>query len=306
MEIPGFEKFMLPLLRATSREGTLHIREAYRQMSAHFHLSKEQEDLLLPSGKQATYQNRIGWAATFMKKAGLLVRPQRGYLAITDQGKRLLDTGKTSLSVDDLRAYPEFNEFHPTIQQKSEEERKNLPIASQSSPEEDIAINYAQIKTKTSAELLEKVKTMTPAFFERLVVDLVTRMRPGAPLSVASRVLGKSGDQGVDGVIPADNFGFDFFYLQAKRWNNPVGASEVRDFYGALTMKNAAKGLLITTSSFTKDAVDCANQLPPKIKLIDGEKLVDLMWKFQVGVHSSIVYQVNKIDEDYFSDELET
>jgi restriction system protein len=306
MSIPDYQACMLPLLLFAS-DGEEHgMAEAVERLSEQFGLSQEEREELLPSGTQFVISNRVGWARTYMKKAGLLTDPRRGHFRITDRGKELLKKKPASLSATDLRQYEEFKEFKE-FQHKSnkrealgdqDEERSGY-----STPEEALEYGYQKLTENLSDELLEKIKTCSPAFFERLVVELLVKMGYGGSLKEAASVVGKTGDAGIDGIIKEDKLGLDAIYVQAKRWEGVVGRPEIQKFAGALLGQKAKKGIFITTSGFTKEATDYVKDIDAKIVLLDGDRLTKLMIEHNLGISSVQVYEVKRVDSDYFEGE---
>lgn len=301
MAIPDYQSLMLPLLRFTSDQEEHSLTEAVEELAAQFHLTGEERAALLPSGLQEIFDNRVGWARTYMKKAGLLEAPRRGRFKITPRGLEVLSNSPERINVAFLNQYPEFQEFRTRQDPPVKEEKTE--IAEVSTPEESIENAYAQIREALGSELVSKVKSCSPLFFERLVVDLLVKMGYGGSRSDAGRAVGKSGDGGIDGIINEDRLGLDVVYIQAKRWEGTVGRPEIQKFVGALQGHRARKGVFITTSAFTKDAEDYASRVDSKIVLIDGAQLAKLMMDFGVGVTPQAVYEIKRIDSDYFTED---
>jgi restriction system protein len=281
MPIPDYQSLMLPLLKVAA-DGKVHTkRDATQELSQRFELTEEECKELLPSGNQAVFDNRFGWARTYLKKAVLIQYPQRGHFQITDRGKSVLAKNPPVINVAFLRQFPEFLEFHgqKTI---GDPEPPESPESLSETPEELVASE----------------------FFERLVVRLLIAMGYGGSLVDAGKAIGKSGDGGVDGVIKEDKLGLDLIYLQAKRWDSAsVGRPEIQKFVGALHGKRARKGIFLTTSTFTKDAHEYAEGLETKVILIDGVQLAELMFDYGVGVQTESTYLVKRMDSDFFEDE---
>jgi restriction system protein len=304
MPIPDFQTCMLPLLKAIS-DGVEHrYKETKQVLVKHFQLTEEELKVMLPSERAFLFDNRVGWANTYLKKAGLIKSERKGYLQITEEGLKLLKTNIEKIKVSDLKKYESFKSFH-TIKGKQEEatEEESLDISLEKSPEEIIDSAFETIKNSLISELLQTVKSCTPLFFENLVVDLVIRMGYGGTRKEARKAIGKSGDGGIDGIINEDKLGLDSIYIQAKRWENTVPIKEVRDFAGSLLSKKARKGIFLTTSDFSKSAYEFVNSIEPKIILIDGEKLATLMIEYNVGIATKMGYEIKAIDHDYFDDE---
>jgi len=291
---------MLPLLQL-SADGEIHSKqEAVETLSQKFGLSPEEKSELLPSGTQTIIYNRVGWAQTYMKKAGLLASQQRGHFQITERGKELLKEKPQKIDVKLLSRYEEFSDFKAAHRTKEEETIGQAEANDFATPEEAIEYGYQKILATLSEEILSKVKECTPAFFERLVVDLLVSMGYGGTRKEAGEVLGRSGDGGIDGIIKEDKLGLDIIYIQAKRWENVVGRPEIQKFAGALLGQKARKGIFLTTSSFTQDAVVYARGLETKVILIDGKQLANLMVDHDLGVSTTASYQVKRVDSDYF------
>lgn len=308
MTIPNFQEIFWPLLQLAGDGKEHSLREAVEAMADHFALSKEERQHLLPSGRRATIASRVGWARTYLTKAGLLESPRRGYFRITPRGQEVLRHPPKTLNVNFLlEHYPEFGLFYRGNSRKSATTTKR-GIASppaetpQQTPEEIIEAAYRQIQEQLAAELLESIRSSSPAFFEQLVVDLLVKMGYGGSREDAGRAIGRQGDEGIDGVINEDRLGLDVIYIQAKRWENTVSRPEIQKFAGALQGKRAKKGIFITTSTFSQGARDYANRIDSKIILIDGQKLAQLMIEYDVGVTPIAVYELKRIDRDYFEE----
>ncbi len=308
MPIPDYQSVMLPLLKIAADGKEHHIRDAINFIAEQFQLADEERKELLPSGVDRVFDNRIGWARTYLKKAGLIGYPKRGYFQITDRGQKVLAQVPQSITVAFLRQFPEFVEFNtarkPTAN-PSVAEPENLE-PSKETPEETLTAGYLKLRKQIESDLLMHAKRSSPDFFERLVVTLLTTMGYGGSLADAGRAIGKSGDGGVDGVIKEDKLGLDLLYIQAKRWDDTtVGSPEIQKFVGALYGKKAKRGIFITTSTFSKTALEYASGLDSKVILIDGGQLSELMFDYGVGVSTVNSYAVKRIDSDFFSEEEE-
>lgn len=306
MAIPDYQTLMLPLLKVAGDEQEHSLREAVEALSSQFELTDQERQTLLSSGQQTVIANRVGWARTYMKKAGVLESTRRGYFRITPRGLEILRAGPSRVDDDYLNRFAEFAEFKKARPSK-EVETSNVPasLPSERTPEEEIEDAYQRIRNSLATELLATVRASTPERFERLVVDLLVRMGYGGTRRDAGQALGKSGDGGIDGIIKEDRLGLDAIYIQAKRWadTNGVGRPEIQKFAGALQGHRARKGVFITTSYFTKDAEDYVTRIDSKIVLIDGETLAQLMIDHGLGVAPVAAYEVKRIDSDYFADE---
>ncbi len=304
MAIPDYQTLMLPLLKVAA-DGKVHTkRDAVNELAQRFELTEEERKELLPSGSQAVFDNRIGWARTYLKKAMLIQYPQRGHFQITDRGKSVLAQNPPVINVAFLRQFPEFLEFQGPQRISADAEPPESPESLSETPEELVASGYLKLRKQLESELLGRVKSAPPDFFERLVVRLITAMGYGGSLVDAGKAIGKSGDGGIDGVIKEDKLGLDLIYLQAKRWESAsVGRPEIQKFVGALHGKRARKGIFLTTSTFTKDAHEYAEGLETKVILIDGVQLAELMFDYGVGVQTESTYVVKRMDSDFFEDE---
>ena len=303
MTIPDFQAIMLPLLQYASDGKEHSLRDAITFLADVFNLSDEERKELLSSGQQAVFDNRVGWARTYLKKAGLFISPKRGFFQITDRGKEILSQNPSEINLKFLNQFPEFIEFKTTKKDNDKSEPEIIET-SETTPQESIEFGYQKIRKELELELLNRVKSCSPDFFERLVVDLLVKMGYGGSRRDAGRAIGKSGDGGIDGIIKEDKLGLDIVYVQAKRWDNTVvGRPEIQKFVGALHGQRARKGVFITTSRFSQEAREYVSIIDSKIVLIDGEELAQLMIDNHVGVSTVSIYEIKKIDSDYFTDE---
>jgi restriction system protein len=306
MAVPDYQSLMLPLLKfAAEQNGEISTGDAIDALGSRLGLTEGDLKEMLPSGQQATFANRIAWAATYMRKARLLEPTRRGYYRITPRGKELLKKNPAMINVKLLKQYPEFLEFQHLKGTRSGERKVEVssPEAAAATPSEALENAYENLRDELVDELLAKLKKSSPSFFERIVVELLVKMGYGGSRADAGKAIGKSGDGGIDGIIKEDKLGLDVVYVQAKRWdNNPVGRPDVMQFAGALQAQKASKGIFITTSRFTDDARSYVTQIGSKIVLIDGEQLTQLMIDHDVGVSTVSLYPVKKIDADYFDE----
>ena len=301
MAIPDYQSIMLPLIEMAADGGEYSLREAIENLAQYFSLSDEERQAMLPSGRQATFDNRVGWARTYLKKANLLQTTRRGYFQITAKGKSTLAERPIEINVKYLERFPEFLEFKNFKREPSNSE--NLPIQIQDkTPEENLETIVQGLNQDLASELLDNIKICSPSFFEALVIDVLVKMGYGGTRQDAGKIVGRSGDGGIDGTINEDRLGLDIIYVQAKRWENPVGRPEIQKFAGALLGFRARKGIFITSSSFTTEAKDFVARIDNKIILIDGQNLAQYMIEFDVGVTTKDTYQIKKIDFDYFTD----
>lgn len=302
MSIPDFQSILLPLLSFSS-DGKQHsIQESVEYLSEHFCLTVNERKELLPSGKQPIFDNRVGWSRTHLKKAGLLQYPTRSFFQITDRGLELLKTNPEKITISLLKQYPEYLEFIGATS-KALNEASQSTTNEEKTPEENLEYSYQQIRNNLAVEILDKVKSCSPDFFERLVVELLVKMGYGGSIKEAGKAIGKTGDEGIDGIIKEDRLGLDTIYIQAKRWDNVVGRPELQKFVGALAGQGAKKGVFITTSRFSDQAKSYSPKNDIKLVMIDGEELAQYMVDFDLGVSIVSEYKIKKIDSDYFESE---
>ncbi len=307
MAIPDYQSVMLPLLRFAEDEKEHTLRQATDILSNEFNLSSAEREELLASGRKLIFYDRVGWAKTYLGQAKVLESTKRGFFRITERGMNLLSQNPQTVNDKTLQQFSEFRDFVNRKNKKSVKaveknivETNDLTI---NTPEESLETAYQTIRTNLASEILETVKSCSPNFFERLVVELLVKMGYGGTLQDAGRAIGKSGDGGIDGIIKEDRLGLDIIYLQAKRWEAVVGRPEIQKFAGALQGQRARKGVFITTSDFTKEAREYVSLIDSKIILIDGEELAELMIDYNVGVSNATIYEIKRIDSDYFLEE---
>lgn len=296
---------MLPLLRFAGDGQEHQLKDAIATLAGEFSLTEEEKNEFLPSGQQPVFTNRVGWARTYLKKAGLLSSPRRGYFQITDRGKSVLEEKPNEINQKYLERFPEFVEFKSIRRDKSEEngngyETPELTLGQ--TPHEALESAYERLRSELASEILTSIRGCDPTLFEKIVVELLVKMGYGGSRKDAGRAIGRSGDEGIDGIIKEDHLGLDNIYIQAKRWEATIGRPEIQKFAGALQGQRARKGIFITTSDFTRDALGFVSRIDSKIILIDGATLAKLMIDFGVGVNPVATYQVQKIDSDYFTD----
>ena len=304
--IPDYQSLMLPLLRLVSDKQEHKYRDIIENLATEFQVTDEERKELLASGNQAIFDNRVGWAKTYLKKAGLLDSPKRATFIITQIGLDTLKKNPNRIDAKYLRQFPAFLEFQNASRNDNETEEETTVIAiNEQTPEESLDKAYQRIRKSLASELLQKVVDLSPTFFERLVVELLVKMGYGGSIKDAGKAIGKSGDEGIDGTIKEDKLGLDIIYIQAKRWKpgNVVGRPELHKFVGALAGQGAKKGVFITTSNFTKEALDYTPKNETKIVLIDGEQLAQLMIDYNLGCTTQQIYELKKIDSDYFGEE---
>lgn len=311
MAIPDYQSLMLPVLRLAAN-GETRVPDAAEKLADQLGLSVAEREEMLPSGRQRIFHNRIHWAKFYMTKAGLIDSPARGRFVASQVGRALLATNPAGINVDTLKTYPAFAEFYAssTLGAGSTDVAptgagETIDVTTSSTPEEQIDAAQAVLHQALKADLLQRILAQSPAFFERAIVDLLVGMGYGGSHENAARRLGKSGDGGIDGVIDEDRLGLDRIYVQAKRYAShvSVGRPEVQGFLGSLVGVGAAKGVFVTTSSFSAPAIDFVRHLPQRIVLIDGDRLADLMIEHGVGVRIARTVEVKRLDEDFFVEE---
>ncbi len=303
MTTPDFQTIMLPLLQLSSDDNVHYIHDAVNQLADDFELTEEERTKLLPSGQQPIFYNRVGWSRTYLKKAGLLEDPKRGYFQITDRGREILEDNPLRIDMKFLRQFPEYIEFRETVRETTDEVVQEEDLEGLT-PEEALENAYQRIRNDLSEELLSYVISSTPGFFEKLVVELLVKMGYGGSQREAARAVGQSGDEGIDGIIDEDRLGLDTIYVQAKKWNKStsIGRPEIQKFVGALQGQRAKKGIFITTTTFSKEAREYASNIDTKVVLIDGSRLTDLMIDYGVGVSTRTQYELKDLDTDYFGE----
>lgn len=304
--IPDYQTLMLPLLKLLSDGKEHKYRDVIEKLASEFKLSEEEKRIFLASGKQAIFDNRVGWAKMYLKKAGLVDSPKRATFIITERGKQTLAKKISSIDNKYLRQFPEFIEFLNFSRNDNDFDNELIDVKeNENTPEENIDQAFQKIKKSLASDLLSKIFELSPAFFEKLVVELLVKMGYGGSISDAGKALGKSGDEGVDGIIKEDKLGLDIIYIQAKRWKNGnvVGRPEIQKFVGALAGQGAKKGIFITTSTFTKEALEYTPKNETKIVLIDGSQLAQLMIDYNLGCATHQIYELKKLDSDYFGEE---
>jgi restriction system protein len=306
MAVPDFQSYMAPMLQLMTAGQPRRITEISQAIAQHFELNPLDLEDLIPSGKKSRHYDRVGWSATYMKQAGLLISPKRGWYQIAERGIQAIESNER-IDTQFLRRFPEFLEFQlrtrDSVSTIGSEVIHTREIAiDDHTPDEVLESASQTLRNALAIDLLERVKESPPQFFEQLVIDLLLAMGYGGSQRDAAQRVGQSGDGGIDGIINEDRLGLDVIYIQAKRWESSVGARDVRDFAGSLEEKKAIKGVFITTSDFTKDAREFVGRIGKRIILIDGQRLADLLIDFNVGVGIRKTYIIKKIDEDYFAD----
>lgn len=302
--IPKFEKFLYPFLLFL-KEGELTTSQMIEKISQYFELTEEDKQLRTRSGSVTQLRDRVGWSRQYLRRALFIEIPQHGIYRITQRGLDYLTT-HTDLTIDDLLEYPEYAAYNTSHKKKSSSPvvsvETHVEVSFELTPTEQLEQAFESISKDLAADLLPKVMEQTPNFFEHLVVDLMVKMGYGGAYSDAAQVTQLTNDGGIDGIIYEDKLGLDKIYLQAKRWTNSVGRPTIQQFAGALVGQNATKGVFITTSTFTKEAREYVKGINQKIVLIDGSELAQYMIEYNVGVSVKKVYEIKRIDNDYFED----
>jgi restriction system protein len=310
MAIPRFQEFMLPVLEFLKDGKDHHKREINQHISELFKLTDTDKVETIQNGKQLLYKNRIAWALTYLKHAGLLKSSKQAIYGITQEGRKVLEKKLERIDKRFLLNYPEFVSFLNLksdnlleVKAKESTEKDDIETVVSDDPQEMIENGYQIILNGLYKEILDKVKSCSFRFFEVLVVELLLKMGYGGSIKDAGKAIGQSGDGGIDGIIKEDKLGLDVIYIQAKRWENTVGRPDIQKFVGSLVGNHANKGVFITTSSFSKDAIDFVKTIQHKVILIDGVMLSQYMVDYDLGVTKVISYDIKRIDSDYFVEE---
>ncbi len=305
MAIPDFQTLMLPLMQFIE-DGQEHlVRDATDAIGKQFSLTHEEWAEMLPSGRAPLFYNRLAWAKTHLKRAGLIDQPRRGVITISSRGRQVLAQRPVKINIQLLQKFPEYAALRETLPNPIGDSLvSQSELQTAATPEESMDRAHEAIRRELVSEIIASVKACSPEFFENLVIQLLLKMGYGGSRQEAGKAVGRSGDGGIDGIINEDRLGLDAIYLQAKKWEGNVGEGPIRDFKGALDAKGAQKGVFITTSSYTSAAIEAArNSRSYKIVLIDGQKLADLMIEHDLGVSVVATYQIKRIDSDFFADE---
>lgn len=313
MAIPTYQQIYRDMLQITSDGNDYSIAQLRQALATRLHLTQEDLELVLPSGTMRLWDSRVGWCKTYLVKAGLLMQPKRGVVRLTERGRDVLKENPEVLDDKYLLRFPEFREFAlPSIKVQTGQQQPEPESVGNGNPREQLERGYERLRRQTELDMLERIKAAPPEFFERLVVDLLVKMGYGGSWHevnsslVPGKVVGKSGDAGIDGVIKEDRLGLDTVYIQAKRWSGTaVGRPEVQQFAGALHGKRSRKGVMLTTSRFTPDAKEFVESIETKIVLVDGQQLVELMFDHNLGCSRQNLFEVKTVDEDYFENESE-
>ena len=308
MAIPDYQTLMLPVLKHAAA-GEVRIGDIVDKLAIEFQLTEEELAELIPSGKQPIFYNRVHWARQYLKQAGLVAATKRAHIQITQRGRDVLARNVAKIDIGFLKQFSEFVDFQnrtnsETQSDSIETSNNDLKFADSQTPDDLMRLTSHTIHTALGNEILDRLRVSKPAFFERVVVQLLLAMGYGGTLAQAGRAIGRSGDNGVDGVIDQDTLGLDRVYVQAKRYaeDTTVGAGDIRDFFGSLDMHKASKGLFVTTSSFTKAAMETAEKLGKRIVLIDGRDFTKLMVRFNVGCRVEEVFEMKKLTKSFLSE----
>ncbi len=304
MSVPDYQSLMLPVLQV-SAAGEIRISDAVDRLAEQLNVMPDERAQLLPSGKQTLFGNRVHWAKTYLTKAGLLESTRRGHFKITERGRQLIASHPKRIDIGFLTQFDGFRQF---TKRSAEENGHSVQpvepalVSRTETPDEIMRVAHKQVETSLGQDLLDRVRTAPPAFFERLIVNLLLSMGYGGSAADAGRALGRSGDDGVDGVTDQNALGLDRVYIQAKRYaeGNNIGAGAIRDFFGSLDRHKATKGLFVTTSIFSPSAKETAEFLSKRIVLIDGQHLSKLMIRYNVGCRVEEILHIKKVDEDFF------
>lgn len=301
MAVPDFQSIMLPLLAFLQDGQERSIREAVNYLADQFKLTENDLNELIPSGKQTRFYNRVLWARTYLSKSGLIDIPKKSYCKISQKGIMVLQQNPKKIDMKFLEQFPEYLEFKKLKHHKAvETKNKQNGSITEETPEEILEDAYQEIRENLVQDLVAQMKSCSPAFFEQLLIDLLVKMGYGGSRRDAARAVGQSGDGGIDGIIDEDRLGLDSIYIQAKRWDGVVGRPEIQKFVGALMGKHAKKGIFITTSKFSSDALHFRSMIDYRIILIDGQRLAELMIDHNIGVTEVTSYSLKRIDSDYF------
>jgi restriction system protein len=299
MGVPSFQQLMLPALQTIGqRYDEISIAGLEEEVGKALRISPEERQVRLPSGNQTLFGNRLNWARSYLSKAGLIELPRRGYCRATSRGRELLAEGLIEIDLGLLERYPEFVAWRSQSKVTEVVDDPCMP----ENAEALIASSFELLNAELGREIVERVHSFSPAFFERLIIDLLVRMGYGGGRAEMGRALGRVGDGGVDGVIKEDELGLDVVYVQAKRLDPDAGVPlrEVRDFVGGLEGHRATKGVFVTTSYFPSAAYDFITRVSKRVVLIDGQELANLMIRHRVGIRVKDVYEIRKVDENYF------
>jgi restriction system protein len=308
MAIPDFQAIMLPFMQILSDQQLWMIKDLTERLAGHFSLTAEERHQLLPSGQQAIFTNRVAWAKSHLKNAGLILNPSRGKVTISETGLQTLQQNPVAINCKYLKQFPSYLKFIGAVQSDASStndiDNGDIEVEATLTPLELIESSFESLHKATSEELLTKLKTCSPSFFERVVVLLLRAMGYGGVTGDGS-VTGKSGDGGIDGIIREDKLGLDVVCIQAKRYTDTtIGRPIVQQFVGSMDFVQANKGVILTTSQFSKDAYEFVSKIVgKKIVLIDGQKLANFMIEHNVGTTTAKVYELKEVSNDFFEED---
>ncbi len=305
MSMPTFEECMVPVLNFIGSRDISSTSDIIENTTKVLNLSEEEKGELLPNSRQTKIYNRISWARFYLFKAGLISRERRGDYSITKLGRSLLDKKPTSIDKQFLyEHYPSFKEWMDSSKVRKQDSLLDLVSYEKLDPYERLEKNYISLKDSVLSDLLDRVKEIDPKSFEELILNLLQRIGYGGSEGEGIKHTGKSGDEGIDGEIKQDRLGLDRIYMQAKRYKeSTVGRPEIQKFVGTLSSKKSKKGLFITTSTFSKEAQEYIEKVDSRLVLIDGQKLVELLYEHNLGVKKEKIFEYKKIDDDFFEDQ---
>ncbi|MCX7559124.1 restriction endonuclease [Sulfitobacter sp. F26204] len=302
MSVPDFESLMKPVL-VSAKDSERKISEVVEELALTLGLTEDERNQTLPSGKQTRFANRVHWARSYLKQAGLVKSIKRGVFEVTQAGRAVLEENPVRIDKAYLERFEEYRDFKSRSGTNVENAELGIVVEAErgSTPDEVLNSAYEEINATLRQELLSKLRDSDPAFFEDIIVRLLLKMGYGYDAK-SGQVIGQSGDDGVDGVINLDRLGVDQVYVQAKRYalGNVIGSGAIRDFYGALGMKDVTKGIFVTTSAFSTDAVRTIEKLGARIVPIDGNQLAQLMIDHEVGCRVKQVYPISEVDDSFF------
>lgn len=302
-QIPDFQTIMLPMLQLLADGNSKSLNEVMQILGQHYNLTQEHLKIKVPSGQMGLFRNRVGWTRSYLKKAGLIHYPERGVYQITEEGKKYLATNPSKLRMKQLEQFPQYQEWRKTFNDTNTKQDKTANTEEQT-PEEVLANTVSELKKELATELLDKLKENSFQYFENFVIQLLQKMGYGEFREDATQHTGRTGDDGIDGIISQDRLGLENVYIQAKRFtNNSVGSPEIRNFIGSLALQGVSKGVFLTTSRFSSSAIQTAqDSKQQKIVLIDGKELTELAIEYNLGVQIAETIQIKKIDLDYFEE----
>lgn len=299
--IPDFQTLMLPFLKLAKDDKEYSSSDFLEPLAEQYKLTDDEKKTMLPSGAQRVFNNRVHWAKAYLKMAALIENTKRGFFRITERGLHTLSENPEKITIKYLKQFQDF--------QLIKENKKNISVSEEfpddgviKTPQEQIELAFQTINNALGQELLQKIKNCSWQFFEKLVIDLLLKMGYGGSKTEAAELIGKTGDEGIDGTIKEDRLGLDVIYIQAKKWDATIGRPEIQKFVGALAGQGAQKGVFITTSKFSSDATTYLPKNETKVILIDGIRLVELMIEFELGISIAELYKLKIADDDYFAE----